>query len=130
MGKNSQKKDDDVAEIDYILYAEIPKSSIIYNEHSAAIVFLGNVETENHGVTLEIGDHKFGKLLSEMAHKLHSKYIAMDAALEVNISSSLRSKYKAMDIAEWKMDAWELFLVFDPLIKEMSLLMLQSYIRY
>ena len=65
-----------------------------------------------------------------IAHKLYHKYIEIESEFELNISATLRQRYDTLDNDNWNMEIHEMVKVFDDIIDEMFLLMLQSHFRF
>eukprot|EP01084_Bolivina_argentea_P180523 311894_1 len=94
----------------YIFYESVPKSSII-DKH---------LKKNNTSISA----------YKTIAHVLYLKYIDTCAELEVNISGELRAKYLLVDEGNWDIDKQEMMHLFDQVIDEMFILMLQSFARF
>eukprot|EP01083_Nonionella_stella_P128966 390937_1 len=95
---------------EFILYDNVPKSSIVYTQFK-------DEEDES-------------KKCTNMAHELYAKYIVLYAELEVNISGVLREKYRKLDEANWNVEMNEMMDIFDALIRQMRQFMMDSFTRF
>ena len=91
-----------------VLYDGVPKSSIIQQRKPLDDI----------------------SIFRSIAHELHNKYIKIGAEFEVNISHQLRTKYAKLDGKGWEIEKNEFAQVFERVILEMFLFMLQSFNRY
>ena len=112
--------DDESARCDYVLNASVPRSTIVSRAEAVP-----SIPSE-----LEMLQLAAIMRMRDAAHALYDKYVCVGAELEVNISGKLREQYKELERTHWNLDAHELAKVFDPLLKVMRQLMMQSFVRY
>lgn len=110
---------DDVLEFE--LYPEIPKSSIVWrgHRHGTLSPSITGVKTEDvTGLRLK-------------AHLLFEKYIKLRSEHEINISGPLRERYRSLDVSGYEeLDAAELMGLFDDVINELLKYIRESFIRF
>eukprot|EP01084_Bolivina_argentea_P046516 85668_1 len=96
---------------EYILYENIPKSSIVYGNDSKSMDDIS--------------------CFRNIAHLLYEKYVKINGELEVNIGFGLRDTYFNLDKNNYQdIEASKFIGLFDEVMEEMFKFMVQSFRRF